>query len=58
MTAKAFIATLREIIETQIYTDKIMTQTKERMNLRVGAFEEVLDILDHMEKYYLKEEQK
>ena len=58
MTAKTFVATLREIIETQICTEKIMTQTEERMNLRVGAFEEVLDILDHMEKYYLKEELK
>ncbi len=58
MSVKTFVATLREIIETQICTEKIMMQTEEQKMLRINVFEEVLDILDHMEKYYSKEEVK
>ena len=56
MTAKEFIAKLREVIQTEICTEKIMTQPPLRTEIRVNTFLEVLETIDQMEKYYCKEE--
>lgn len=55
MTAKEFIAKLREVIQTEICTEKIMTQPPLRTEIRVNTFLEVLETIDQMEKYYCKE---